>query len=891
MYLKRLDITGFKSFAHKTALEFDRGVVSIVGPNGSGKSNVADAIRWVLGEQSVKLLRGKKADDVIFSGSDRKARLGMAEVSIELDNEDRQMPVDYPEVVITRRIYRDGEGEYFLNKAPIRLQDIHLLLAKSGIGQKSYSVIGQGMIDHVLVATPAERKVFFDEAAGVRQFQMKREQAIHKLEQTRENLAQAQMLLAEIEPRLRTLTRQVRRLERRGLIETGLRAAQQQYYSLRIVDLLQQLQEHEKIFAEREKIVRAHEEKLLAVQQELETLERERTRHEAFQALQREYGRTLEQKNAVMKEQVVLEGAEELEAAKSGELNVVWLQNRERELARSLAELTEEMGQLEHETAVAERSIAEKQKQRTTLLRDLEKLERRFREFREQSDRGGVRMEELESDVRVLHEEFASFKEQVEKAASDRHLAQLKRAIGHVFDRFTALLHRFHDARHAVQPHEVLALQAEQQRLTTTKDVLTQEAHDLSTKLERRAERLAVLGDSRTRLAEEHDRVRRELERLAPSAGGKTAVEQRQHLETQLVALDKRLHELREQMLQFNQSEQQKKEHLFKLQKAFRVQQNELTDSTNALNATRVELAKLETRRDDLQREVRSEMPAEAADTILTLTAESAVERNEREEKLLADINDLKHQLELIGGIDEGITQEFHQTDERHAFLSGQVKDLEEALVSLEKVIAELDATIKTQFHQAFTAINREFGKYFKILFNGGSAKLVLQEAEVAVEGEEEDEDGEGDDEDASGKEEAKEPAKKVKTQRVIAGIDFLATPPGKRISGIAMLSGGERALTSIALICAILAVRPSPFVVLDEVDAALDEANTQRFAAIIKELARKTQFITITHNRSTMQISSILYGITMGDDGISKLLSIRMEDAEAVIAQQGNRA
>ena len=203
MYLKKLELIGFKSFAQKTTLEFNRGVVSVVGPNGSGKSNIADAIRWALGEQSIKLLRGKRSEDVIFSGSSSKARLGMAEVSIHLDNEDRQMPVDYSEVVITRRVYRNGEGEYLLNNGPVRLQDIQLLLAKANFGQRSYSVIGQGMIDHILVASPAERKAFFDEAAGVRQFQIKREQAVSKLEQTEENLEQARMLLVEIEPHLR----------------------------------------------------------------------------------------------------------------------------------------------------------------------------------------------------------------------------------------------------------------------------------------------------------------------------------------------------------------------------------------------------------------------------------------------------------------------------------------------------------------------------------------------------------------------------------------------------------------------------------------------------------------------------------------------------------------
>ena len=219
MYLQKLEILGFKSFALKTTLEFNQKLTAIVGPNGSGKSNVADAIRWVLGEQSVKLLRGKRAEDVIFAGSDRKTRSGMAEVSIFLNNADGSAPIDYSEIVITRRVYRDGQSEYLLNNHPVRLIDINLLLARANFGQKTYSVIGQGMIDSILVSSPADRKEFFEEATGIKQYQIKREQSISKLGATYENLEQAELVLQEITPRLKTLTRQVKRLEKRGELD------------------------------------------------------------------------------------------------------------------------------------------------------------------------------------------------------------------------------------------------------------------------------------------------------------------------------------------------------------------------------------------------------------------------------------------------------------------------------------------------------------------------------------------------------------------------------------------------------------------------------------------------------------------------------------------------
>ena len=239
MWLQRIELVGFKSFANKTALEFlpptaeSRGITAIVGPNGSGKSCVVDAIRWVLGEHSMKLLRGKKSEDVIFAGTPKRPRLGVAEVTIHLNNEDGGAPIDYSEVVIGRRVYRSGESEYLLNGTQVRREDIILLLAKARVGQRTYSIIGQGMVDQFLLASPAERKTFFDEAAGIRPAELKRDQAAGKLDRASENLRQGETLLAEITPRLRSLVRQVKRLERREEVERELRQLLEQTYGSR----------------------------------------------------------------------------------------------------------------------------------------------------------------------------------------------------------------------------------------------------------------------------------------------------------------------------------------------------------------------------------------------------------------------------------------------------------------------------------------------------------------------------------------------------------------------------------------------------------------------------------------------------------------------------------
>ena len=236
MYLKQIELAGFKTFAKKTTLSFlppkkdHFPLTAIVGPNGSGKSNLSDAIRWTLGEQSLKLLRGKDTTDVIFSGAQGKSRSGFAEVTMTFDNADGIFPLEASEVAVTRRLYRDGESDYLVCGRKTRLADIQLMLAEAGVGQRSYSVIGQGMIDQVLTSTPEERKTFFDDATGVRPLQIKRHQAMLKLRRAYENLAETELVLTEIEPRLRLLSRQAKRLEERTAVELTLKERQTKYY-------------------------------------------------------------------------------------------------------------------------------------------------------------------------------------------------------------------------------------------------------------------------------------------------------------------------------------------------------------------------------------------------------------------------------------------------------------------------------------------------------------------------------------------------------------------------------------------------------------------------------------------------------------------------------------
>lgn len=763
MFLEKLEIQGFKSFAHKTVLEFpkrgaeqgSRGITCIVGPNGSGKSNFADAIRWALGEQSIKTLRGKKSEDVIFFGSDKKARLGFAEVAIYFNNEDHSAPIEYTELVIARRLYRDGESDYLVNNQKVRLQDIQMLLAQSNFAQKTYSVIGQGMIEGFLLVSPWERKEFFDEAAGVKVLDIKRDQSMRKLEQTIVNLEQAEGLMREIEPRLRSLTRQVKRLEQKEKLEQELKILQENYFGELWHEVIGKLQKAEQLRTGAETQKRAKEEEMRGLQGRLTSMEQAELKSSAFLAMQQEYEKVQEEKTKLREQELLVR-------------NQIASEERASSKLPEIISLPEIVDQVEELLAGQKTFLARLQQVKS--LAELEELKK-----------------ESASLLKVLQ------------------------------DLYQRLAH----------PGEVKKVEASPKLKNELNDVVQEIA------------------------------------------------QKNQDLKT-----------IQDKIVTFTREEQTQKGEFFALQRQIQQKQYELNELVNHANDSRVECARLETRRDDLRVEI------EADDLIPdSLPKEATLEIDQTQN--LPRIRNLKHQLALIGSLDPETLQEFKETDERYTFLLTHTTDLKDTLTSLEQVIIELDSTIKKQFDSAFSAINLEFQRFFKVLFNGGRANLILVKGqqpadETEAEGEEE----ESEDEQLMAKpdKELSMAQKFLKAHQLreqsALGVDIEATPPGKRLKNINMLSGGERALTSIALISGIIANSPSPFVVLDEVDAALDESNAIRFAQILTELSHKTQFIVVTHNRYTMEHASILYGVTMGDDGISEILSLKLEEAEAQVAK-----
>src|SRR3989338_1757554 len=344
MYLKALELHGFKSFAEKTVLTFPssgplgKSITAIVGPNGSGKSNIADAIRWVMGEQSLKILRGKKSHEMIFSGSSGKGKMGFATISLTLDNHDHRMPVPYDEVVIARRIDQSGESIYLVNGNPVRLFDLHVLLAQAQFGHGSYSIIGQGMIDRLLNQTPAERKDFFDEACGIKEFQIKRHQAALKLDRTQTHIGEAELLLHEIAPRLKMLSRQVKKLEERQEIETRLRTQSEAYYitlwkgeEQALESLRVEFQHIEKAFQEKKDALRQFEE-------ERDRLGEATVRGSQLREWRENYRRLTEEKNTCQYDEAMLAAKMQRDYAAAGKQETGWMIEKLRSVEETMNE-------------------------------------------------------------------------------------------------------------------------------------------------------------------------------------------------------------------------------------------------------------------------------------------------------------------------------------------------------------------------------------------------------------------------------------------------------------------------------------------------------------------------------------------------------------------------
>ncbi len=733
--LKRLEIAGFKSFAKKTVLDFSSATTAIVGPNGSGKSNVAEAFRFALGEQSMKSMRGKRSEDLIWSGSNMSPRANRAGVTIVFDNRKRIFPkFEYDEVSIERAVFRDGSSEYAINGSKVRLRDVQELLAAANIGETGHHIISQGEADRILSSQPRERRAMLEDALGLKIFEFKKQEAERKLEKTEDNVREVEALRREIAPHIRFLQKQVEKLERAEELAEELRTLCQTYFAI-----------------------------------EEAYIESEKARAEATLVELRERLATMSAELAAFEERATTdsEGLKKSEAVRQAE--------------RALDGLTSERAQLSRDIGRVEGAL-ESAKRRTVAVMQ-------------------------EPYAKIPREDISALKEEADKLSHEGDVQALTAAIMTLKNAISAFFERY-----ATPADDYLA--EEEQTVMRLEHERAQLAH----KEEELGARL------------EHARSQLAKAREATMAHEETGREQNRHLLT--LAEDKA-----------------------------RVQ--------GEIARTEGKMGELEFLREELERD-RAEVLALAGPRALSYDRLSAMPQEERrvQEDRKRQMERLKIRVEEAGGSGEDVRHEYKEAMEREAFLARELEDLAKSAYGLRELIGDLDEELTKTFAEGLAKVNASFEEFFSLMFGGGGARLVLEEFP---------EPGSEDDEDMD------EFAEPVRAKNRKPGIEISVHLPKKRVQSLMQLSGGERALTSIALIFAMSQVNPPPFLILDETDAALDEANSRRYGDMIENLAQKSQLIVITHNRETMSRAGILYGVTMGNDGISKLLSVKFEEAAAV--------
>ena len=884
MYLKALEIQGFKSFPDKTVLTFGEDITAIVGPNGSGKSNISDAIRWVMGEQSTRTLRGGKMEDVIFGGTAQRRQTGYAEVSLVLDNTAHLFDMDESEIMVTRRYYRSGESEYYINRRSVRLRDINELFMDTGLGREGYSLIGQGRIDEILSVKSSDRREIFEEAAGISRFRHRKEEAERKLERTDDNLLRINDKISELELQVEPLRGQSEKAKKFLVLRDELRGLEISVW----LDTLERIRagnikletDYKEAVRQKEAAERAVEERFGAAEQLSQQM-----RDKEVQADQLRFAiqsrdasiRELDSAVAVLRSNIQhnLENTarirEELEQREGRQDSLdSQIAERRARLAEVEQSLEESRRQVEEKNAQAQQAL----RSAGTLARELEQL--RDRESMKTADAhqakavlsalAAAAQEVLDRD-QSLRRELASLEERLEYARQDVKQAQKKLnealeerdGVKNVISGYALRLES--RRKKAEQARERIAeLEGEAEALKSEAQGKAQGQSDLQERSLRITQELSQLNAALAALEAERETgaaTLKELEGLRQDLAGdqdqSRALIGDYEEKNQAYALE--IQEKEARLAQLRQENQGENETIARLNQEKLALEGERVKATREGQEKNKELLTIggEVSRLEQKKMAASLDEKQLLDKLwetYELSHEAA--RQQRVEiesvpKASRRIAELKKGISALGNVNIGAIEEFERVNERYTYLTDQRDDVEKAKKELQDVIAQITGEMKTIFAREFTSINEAFGQTFAELFGGGKATLELEDPNDILN----------------------------------CGIEIKVQPPGKALKVITLLSGGEKAFVAIALYFAILKVRPTPFVVMDEIEAALDDNNVTRFARYMRSMAEKTQFIVITHRRGTMEEADVLYGVTMQEQGVSRILTINLNDVE----------
>lgn len=979
MYLKEISATGFKSFADKLTISLDGKTTCIVGPNGSGKSNIVDAVRWVLGEQSVKSLRGdSNMSDVIFSGSKNRNALNVATVSLTFDNSDNYINIPYNEITVKRRVYRTGENEYFINNEKCRLKDITDLFLDSGIGKSSFNIISQGEVQKIVSESSYDRRVIFESAAEVLKYKKRKEDALKKLDKTHTNLERVNDIIAELEIQVEPLREQSIKAEEYLKIKNELKNIEVALLSSEITTINEEYQlTKEKIeklnneimnlgvqsnksdtelldlknnLSKIELTIKELNNRLLSLTKEEEKINgeknilKERQKydasnskvHENISSLKEE---KLKKENIIHLDKIDLDTLQnELESIKSEINNLTLLGNASKkeyqdsfneynEKTKLLADIDHKIGIIEdyinnggtinnsikailnnprlrgiHQTLGALLEIDEKYlkaldvslggskqfivvenedsaKSAINYLKDNKLGRATFFPISVIKPRGvdldtlnvvrnmqgfiSVLMDVVKYDSKyynvvsnqvgnVLLVDNIDNANKISKAISQRYkIVTLDGDIVHIGGTMTG--GSLNTSKSIFEEkHELETLRVKRREIAEVIVTLEENIKSSTSKLEDNSEKIRqkeiVLIQTQEKYNtkksslditnEEYNNIINELRSLENLVDSSLSKEEDRIMKLYYETSREKEEVVRE-IARSTKEKDKISSTIDNIEATNKLNNTSLYTKEKELKTLEINISKMDVLLDNYLRILSEdyEMTYEKAKSNYIL------EMDTKEARSL--VNSYKNRIKQIGMVNVQAIEDYKRVSERYNFLNSQKDDLLNAKDTLLEIINEMDTVMKEEFLTTFNKIDIEFQEVFKQLFKGGSASLKLTNPDDLLE----------------------------------TGVDIIASPPGKKLTSINLLSGGEKTLTAICLIFAILNVKPIPFCLFDEVEAALDEANVDNFGKYLNNYKDKTQFLIITHKKRTMEYANTLYGITMQESGVSKLVSVKLDN------------
>lgn len=976
MYLKSIRAQGFKSFADKLDLEINPGITGIVGPNGSGKSNIVDAVRWVLGEQSVKSLRGQNnMTDCIFSGSESREAQKRAMVALVFDNSDHYLHSDFKEVEIKRIVYSTGENEYFINNARVRLKDVTDLFIDSGAGTNAFNIISQGNVTDIVNSKSSDRRVIFESAAGVLKYKKRKEESLKKLEKTEENLMRIKLVIDELATTVEPLKEQSIVAKKYLNIKDELESIDIALIAKDITDLnLEYTKITEEIKNLKEKLLTLKDntedskletlkfrsleleenlnkkkEELLKVTENLSDLNGEkkltieRQKYEANNDVLENNLIKLKEKELELNKNITLcerevldiENSINSERSKGEDVknNLLVLKVKKSTASNTLMDTTKAKFLLENKIQILENNILSAESAPVSvrnilnnprlhgihntigklidipekylvatdialggssnfLVVDDENAALNAIDFLKDRKLGRATFfplnvikgkyvnNEVIDDIKNINGYIGVLSDLIDFDPKYRNIVenQLGQVVVVDNERTLNIIGKLINYKYKVvsldgeilhvggsitggtskkntmlnEKNELNKLKSELQKMDIKIKNLTDEVNDITNNMEELEERENVLNKyvillndelfnkktNLSRLNEEHKSVLSELEGINDMKSNKLD-DHLMKLMEKINNLSKNRELIEKDIKLITKEKNDLNDEINILDKKLRDSSSSYNIVNNELKSKEVASGKLEVKLDNLLGDLNNNynLTYEAASSSYTLEMDADIARDH--------VSNLKRELNKLGNVNLGSIEEYERISKRYEFLTSQKFDLESASMELKGIIKEMDDIMVEKFAKSFESIKQEFSKIFKMMFKGGRGELALSDPDDLLN----------------------------------TGIDIVAIPPGKKINSPVALSGGEKALTAICLLFAMLEVKPSPFVILDEAEAALDEVNVDMFGKYLSEEKTRSQFIVITHKKRMMEYADSLYGITMQESGVSKIVSAKLEN------------